>query len=444
MRLLAALAVLVTGLVSVGVVASIDVPADIQSLPPEPLVDLIAYVTADGQVRTVAPNGADDALWSPDDDGFYTWPTWSPDGLIGVFSGVLDGTTADVQIALFEAGVFSRATGRLHSSAKGFAGLLAADVVHYPIWSPNGQYLAFIGSAEAGLVLYIDDRGNDDSPRELLDEGPLWLDWSADSRYLLAHRAGELQLVDVASPGKDDGDLYAITKISNLAERFRVAAWSPISNSFAFVERDGSGDHVIYVATVDGSKKRVDRAPVTQTALSWSPDGRYLAVHGADGVITYLGQPVLLGEGFRLYRVSSSNTEPGLPDLELAGLGVGDVMMAMFWSPDGSRIAYVTAPDAKGVVSWRLYDVQANESKFLASWIPSAQQLVLLSFFDQYALSHSPWSPDGLNLVFAGQLWQAVVTVAQTTSSQVIVLSVDAPGLARSIADGILGFWSPR
>jgi TolB protein len=130
--------------------------------------------------------------------------------------------------------------------------------------------------------------------------------------------------------------------------------------------------------------------------------------------------------------------------LELTGLGVGDVMMAMFWSPDGSRIAYVTAPDARGVLSWRLYDIQTSESSLLTTWIPSPQQLVLLSFFDQYALSHSPWSPDGLNLVFAGQLWRGVVTVSQAASSQVIVLPVDDPGLAKSIADGILGFWSPR
>jgi Tol biopolymer transport system component len=444
MRLLAALAVLVGGLVSVGVVASVEEPAGAQSLPPEPLVNLIAYVTADGQVRTVAPDGLNDALLSPDDDGFYTWPAWSPEGLIGVFSGVLDGTTDDVQIVLFESDVLSRATGRLHSSPKGFAGLLAQGVVHYPIWSPDGGHIAFIGSTETGLTLYLDDRTDDEPPWELLDEGPLWLNWSADSRYLLVHRARELLLVDVASADKDDGEKYAITQISDLAERFRVPAWSPIDNRFAFVERDGIGDHVIYVATVDGSKRRVDRAPVTQTALSWSPDGRYLAVHGADGVITYLDHPVLLGEGFRLYEAVSPESDPDLSDLMLGNLGVGDVMMAMFWSPDGSRIAYVTAPDARGVLSWRLYDVQTNESRMLAAWTPSAQQLVLLSFFDQYAISHSPWSPDGLNLVFGGQLWQGVVTVAQTTGSQVIVLPVDAPGLVRPIADGILGFWSPR
>ena len=351
MRLLAALAVLVGGLVSVGVVASVDEPANVESLPPAPLVDLIAYVTADGQVRTVAPDGSNDTLLSPPGDGFYTWPAWSPDGLIMVFSGVLDGTTADVQIAMFEADVVSRVTKRLHSSPKGFSGLLTADVVHYPIWSPNGEHIAFIGSKDEGLTLYVDDRTDGAPPQELLDEGPLWLNWSADSRYLLAHRAGEQLLVDVAGPDRDDGSKYAITTISVLAERYRVPAWSPVENEFAFVERDGSGDHVIYVATVDGSKKRVDRAPVTQTALLWSPDGRYLAVHGADGVITYLGQPVLLGEGFRLYEAASGASDQEISDLEPGDLGVGDVMMAMFWSPDSSRIAYVAAPDARGVLS---------------------------------------------------------------------------------------------
>jgi TolB protein len=441
LRLLVALVTLVAGLTVLVVVASVGPPADVEPLPPEPAINLIAYVTADGQVRTIAPDGSGDGRLSPPDTGFYTWPTWAPDGKKLVFSGVLGESTDDIEVILFEADVRTGVTTRVHSGPIGFAGLLAEDVVHYPIWSPDGRHLAFIASKEEGLTLLLDDRTDDKSPVELLGDGPLWLNWSADSRYLLAHRAEQHLLIDVES--KEPAGGYAITTMRQFTDRYRVPAWSPLDNRFAYVERDGVGDHVIFVGTPDGSKVRVDRAPVNQTALSWSPDGRYLAVHGVDGIVNYMGGPVLLGEGFRLYEAADAGIDPPA-DLAPTDMGVGDVMMAMFWSPDGSRIAYVTAPDARGVLAWRLYDLLTNESSLLTEFIPSAQQLVLFTFFDQYALSHSPWSPDGRSLVFSGRLGRGIVTVAQTTISQVIVVPVDDPAGARVIADGILAFWSPR
>ena len=432
MRLLAAVAVIAGGLVAIGVVAAVGSPTDTQVLPPDPVIDRIAYVTPEGEIWTAAPDGSSRSQLSPADDGFYTWPTWSPDGRTIVFSAVLGDAAENVRVLLLEAELAEGTVSSLHSGATGFVGLLAEDVVHYPIWSPDGAHLAFIAGREDGLALLLDDRSDDAPPREILGDGPLWLSWSADSRFLLAHRGQDNILIDVGSGDAVDG--YPTTRVDSLAERYRVSAWSPADARFAYVERDGGGDHVIVMTTPDGARTRIDRAPVIHSALSWSPDARHLAVHGTSGITTYMGQQVILGEGFRLYDASGVPTD----------LGVGDVMIAMFWSPEGSRIAYVTAPDARGTLSWRLYDVDTNESRLLAEFIPSGPQLVLFSFFDQYALSHSPWSHDGRSLVFAGRLWRGVVTAAQTSGSQVIVLPVDNPAGGAPIAEGLLAFPSPR
>ena len=429
MRLLAALAVVAAGLVAIGVVASVGPPADAEPLPPAPAVDLIALVTADGRIATIAPDGSDGRLITPDDGGYYTWPTWSPDASSIVYSAVARDPAGGARISLVESDLGTGTARTVHEGPRGPVVQLAEGIVHYPIWSPDGRHLAFIAAGQERLELWIDRQDDGEGPQRVLGNGPLWLSWSADSRRLLAHRAREVIVIDLEGPGG-----YQTTTIDSLAERFRVGAWSPEDGRFAYVERDGGGDHVIVIAEPGGARTRVSRAPVVQSALSWSPDGRFLAVHGIEGLISYGGQQLTLGRGFRLHAADGEPTDRG----------VGDLMVAMFWSPDGSRIAYVTAPDPQGRLSWHLYDVESNESWALADFIPSGAQAALLSFFDQYALSHSPWSADGTRLVFAGRLWSGVVSASIDPASMVISLPVEAPAEAARLAEGVMAFPSPR
>ena len=71
-------------------------------------------------------------------------------------------------------------------------------------------------------------------------------------------------------------------------------------------------------------------------------------------------------------------------------------------SPDGSRLAYITLSDAQGALRCVVVDMKSRRSRIALDFIPSSEQRTLFQFFDQYAYSHSPWSPDSANLVFAG------------------------------------------
>ena len=68
----------------------------------------------------------------------------------------------------------------------------------------------------------------------------------------------------------------------------------------------------------------------------------------------------------------------------------------------------------------------------------------MLSFFDQYAYSHSPWSPDSSQLVVAGtQTMPFERRNGDTpTGARVFVLSIDPAVPPQEIAEGTLAFWS--
>ena len=74
---------------------------------------------------------------------------------------------------------------------------------------------------------------------------------------------------------------------------------------------------------------------------------------------------------------------------------------------------------------------------------------MIFQFFDQYAYSHSPWSPGSGALVFAGSLGLGAADASVGahpghSGSHIIVADTDPDASPEIIADGILGFWSPR
>ena len=66
-------------------------------------------------------------------------------------------------------------------------------------------------------------------------------------------------------------------------------------------------------------------------------------------------------------------------------------------------------------------------------------------FFDQYAQSHNPWSPDGRSIIFAGELGYEKERKALPTAADSSVLVADVEGREppTAVAGGIMGFW-PR
>jgi len=129
-------------------------------------------------------------------------------------------------------------------------------------------------------------------------------------------------------------------------------------------------------------------------------------------------------------------------------LRVDDAILAFFWSPDGSKIAFVTASNATGGLRWKVLDlgIGGGATTALVDFVPSPDQFTMFRFFDQYAHSHSLWSPDSRRIVFAGRLSARASSASQSAQSGSMALTVDtgALGIVEEVAEGTLGFWSPR
>jgi len=138
-----------------------------------------------------------------------------------------------------------------------------------------------------------------------------------------------------------------------------------------------------------------------------------------------------------------------VPDSETVDpMTIEDNVLAFFWSPDGSKLAYVTLSQVRGVLTWNLLDMNSRVQRRLIDFIPSRNQLTMFQFFDQYAYSHSLWSPDSRSLVFAGRPSTEATEASFGADPghedpHIIVLDTDTRSV-EYIADGILGFWSPR
>ncbi len=393
----------------------------------------VAIVREDGSLWMVGADGAP-MLLAAVTNGPYGFPTWSPDG----------SRVAAIRTSLDEAAIV------VFDTERATAVLPPAPVVifrsgtvgpFYLSWTPDGKNVSFLANEGDGLALRIAPADGSapldgSGPGAVIRTGsPFYFDW-IDSRHLLAHIGTGTD----AFLGEIDKTGAAVGKATKSPGDFRSADVSGDGRFLGFVRAGTNGADAVVVAARDGSGEA--SMPVFGlTAVDFGPTDDTLASIGAtEPTTTPLGVPV---GPLRLL-----DAQTGMTRTLLDG-----PVVSFAWAPDGKTIAAIRlvqvaggsnastaspttspAPNANVEVRLTFVDVASGKIRSESEVAPGQRYVsALMTYFDQYALSHHLWAPDSSSILLPQ------VAADGSTRVDVVFANGDDP----VSLDGEIGFWSP-
>jgi len=290
-----------------------------------------------------------------------------------------------------------------------------------PVWSPNGRLIAFLSDRMDNWDIYyapVDLDGGSGAPARALTismNPDIFPRWSPDGKSVTYYTfySGQYDIIRVNLETHRQANLTAGTKDSSETHPL----WSPDGEEILFIsDRDGGNDEY-YLMSKDGwNVRRLTETPdAAEWDAAWSPDGAQIAfVSDRDGnAEIYLmradgsdvrrvtenqvddGIPVWSPDGRSLLLVSNreGNTEIYRLDIDCAGSAEGcegqmlnltndeAVDSLPVWSPDGSRIAFISTRDGNEDLFLMAADgsnpinlTKSEAQEWLGEWAPRPEE----------------------------------------------------------------------
>jgi TolB protein len=363
---------------------------------------------ADGNLFTIHPDGSGRVMITNDatSQRQYLQPTWSPSGRQIAWAEV-DNRTQPATSALLISQTEGRAPRRFDTPFAPF----------YIQWSPDETRLAYLSNwltvNTPNLALRLVDLNDPAAEIRTLVEGqPLYFTWSPQGDRLLAHVSNErLEFRDLEGVGQPLAPTFAT---------FPAPQWSTDGSTLLYALGEANQQQLV-LTDVDGAAQQEVTDYTDAISFSLSPTNDRVAY-----AITPSGVGAAAFGPLYVTDVDTRRTR------ELTDTPV----LAFFWSPDGSKLAYLALDDNSRDLRLRWYVWDGTRSRGYAQAVPTRTFLqAYVAFFDQYARSMTLWSPDSRAFAYPA--------VDRVTGSNIYVqaLDEDAP---TAVARGVFVAWSPR
>ena len=278
-------------------------------------------------------------------------PVWTPDGQRIAFASNRDGNT-EVYVMAADG---SDPTNLTQNAGDDWA----------PAWTPDGQHIAFLSNRDGNTEVYVMAADGSDPTSLTQNAGDDWAPaWTPDGQHIafLSNRDGNTEVYVMAADGSGP------TNLTQNAGDDWAPAWTPNGQRIAFLSnRDGNTE--VYVMAADGSgptnlTQNVgdDRAPV------WTPDGQRIAfASNRDG-------------NTRVYVMAADGSGPTNLTYHFSD------DWAPAWTPNGQRIAFLSNRDGNTEVYVMAADgsdptnlTQNAGDDWAPVWTPDGQRIAFLS-----------------------------------------------------------------
>ena len=259
-----------------------------------------------------------------------TQPTavsWSPDGR---FLAVVSQSSNFLQIFRFYGSGYPIQVG---------GNVTGLNVPRAVTWSPDGRFIAFVneGVTTGVNVVSVYSFNGVSTPTlvgnassAVSGNGPYWVSWSPDGRYLATVYYNTTKLEIFSFTGS--GSLPSVGSTTTGSHPQSVA-WSPDGKFLAVVNNGSATMQIFSVAGGVPSSSPVGSVStnVQPFGVVWSPDGRFIAVicNSSTGAMQI----------FRFYgiNISSGQANPSQVGSNITISGSGFTCVS--WSPDGRFLA---------------------------------------------------------------------------------------------------------